>query len=227
MKKLFGVILGLLLVLTGGVCLLNMAGVMSFSISLDGWWTLFIIVPAISGLAGGKDRLWHFCVLLVGVYLFLAAQGIIEYVIGWKLTVPLIIVLIGVKIIVKAVSSDEEKKPEEQQTVGKSECLAVCSERWEQYAEQEVKNIKLGAIFGGIKCDLTDADFCEESEMNVFCLFGGAEIIVPDEVEVKCNGFCLFGGLNDKRQIKADVPKTARLTVNSFCLFGGADIKTK
>ena len=56
-------------------------------------------------------------------------------------------------------------------------------------------------------------------------MFGGAEIIVPNNVNVKINTFCLFGGISDKRIVKPDSENNVTLTVNGCCIFGGADIK--
>ena len=66
--------------------------------------------------------------------------------------------------------------------------------------------------------------FSDGGEINLFCLFGGAELIVPENVEIKINAFCLFGGISDKRNNPGGA-KSASVTVNGFCIFGGADIK--
>lgn len=105
MKKLTGIIIGAILVACGAVYILNVFGIVDISISLDGWWALFIIVPSISGLVLGKDRLWNLFCLLLGIYLFLAARDVIAYAVGFKLAVPIIIVMLGVKLIMKSVSS--------------------------------------------------------------------------------------------------------------------------
>ena len=56
-------------------------------------------------------------------------------------------------------------------------------------------------------------------------MFGGAEIIVPENVNIKVNTFSLFGGVSDKRVLKNSDENTVPLLVNGFCMFGGADIK--
>ena len=82
-------------------------------------------------------------------------------------------------------------------------------------------------VFGGGDLDLRDAILPGDSvTINVVCVFGGADIIVPEDVNVETNGFALFGGFDSK------VPEGRRydaptIHVNGFCLFGGVDVKTK
>ena len=55
-------------------------------------------------------------------------------------------------------------------------------------------------------------------------MFGGVDIVVPENVEIKTNTFCLFGGVSDERKVKPIANPDAVLTINGFCMFGGADI---
>ena len=109
MKKAIGVIMGVLLIAAGVVFALENLGIAKIDISFDGWWTVFIIVPSISGLFSGKDKTGNIIALAIGIYLLLAARGIIEYAILWKLFVPAVIVFIGVKIILKNLTGDDRE----------------------------------------------------------------------------------------------------------------------
>ncbi len=221
MKKITGIIFGVLLVLAGVYYGLNSFGIVEYNISFDGWWTFFIIVPCLGGLFSSRDKVGNLIGLLVGIYLLLAARDVISYGAIWKLAVPTVIVLIGIKLIVKSVK-------EESRTHGEKDGVEVTASfnaKAEDYSGKEVKTAKVAAVFGGTKCNLTDAEFDSKSEMGLFCMFGGAEIIVPEDVEIKVNAFCLFGGISDKRKVEKSVVKTATLTINGFCMFGGADIR--
>ena len=48
------IILGLILIILGVIIGLNTFGITSIDIFFDGWWTLFIIIPAILGLSKEK-----------------------------------------------------------------------------------------------------------------------------------------------------------------------------
>lgn len=221
MKKLTGVLVGLVLVACGILYLLGAFGIADIHFSLDGWWTLFIIIPCLSGLLTGKDKFGSAIGLLVGVLLLLAAQDFFEYSMVWKVLAPVIVVMIGVKIIAKSLYTPNEHKAETEQT----KHVAVCSEQVFDDEDEELTAAQVGAVFGGAKYNLTDANIKDGSQINLMCVFGGAEIIVPENVNIKCNTFCLFGGINDKRTIKPTAQENITLNINGFCIFGGADIK--
>lgn len=223
MKKIFGIILGALLILGGIVFALDALGIAQVNISFDGWWTVFIIIPSLYGLITSKDKISNLIILAIGIYLLLTAQGIIEHGMFWKLFVPVIIVLIGIKIIIKAFKGDESVHTYVKDDV--VECASAFDTKTSDFTGENVKIAKIGAVFGGTKCNLSDACFDKKSQIDLFCMFGGSDIIVPDYVDIKINAFCLFGGISDKRIIKEDTEKTAELVINGFCFFGGADIK--
>lgn len=222
MKKLSGVVIGALLIACGTVYALSVFGFVDVNVSLDGWWAFFIIIPCLNGVITSKDKLGNLAGLAVGVLLLLAAQGLFGYAVVWKAVVPLIIIMLGIKIILKSVSgSNNNAKP-----FGETqECMAAFTSKNVDYKDKELKAAKIGAVFGGAKCNLSDAKITDGSQIDVFCLFGGADIIVPENVSVKINAFCLFGGISDKRVLKEVSDGNTVLNINGFCMFGGADIK--
>ena len=99
MKKLSGIVIGALLVAVGVIYILGAFGIADINISLDGWWTLFIIVPCLNGVITSKDKTGNLIGLAVGVMLLLAAQDVFEYDMILKLIVPVIIIALGIKMI--------------------------------------------------------------------------------------------------------------------------------
>ena len=222
MKNLTRIIIGAILIACGVIYILGAFDVIDMNISFDGWWALFIIVPSVSGLITSRDKIWNAFCLLLGIYLLLAAQGVIEYAIGFKLSVPIIIILLGIKLIVKSVSPQKKSDNVEK---GQKKNMAAFSLQTIDFTDEEITVAKIGAVFGGAKCNLTDAKIKDGSQLDLFCAFGGVDIIVPENVNVKVNTFCLFGGISDKRVIKPVDKDGVTLKINGFCIFGGADIK--
>ena len=86
------------------------------------------------------------------------------------------------------------------------------------------KGAELTAVFGGIKLDLRNAVFESDTVINACCIFGGADILLPDNVNIKVNSNSLFGGIdNKKHQNSNDNQYTVYL--NGTCIFGGIDVK--
>lgn len=83
------------------------------------------------------------------------------------------------------------------------------------------------AVFGGLRFDLTDAEFeAKEVEITVNAIFGGAEIIVPKGVEVRCHGVGIFGGFDVHGSSDVD-PSAPVIVVRGLALFGGVGGKTR
>lgn len=222
MKNLMRIIIGLLLIACGVIYALGAFGIANVNVSLDGWWTLFIIVPCLNGLFTSKDKFGNFIGLAVGVLLLLAARDVFEYGMIWKIIVPIIIIMLGVKLIVKSIFPQEKN---ENVKKGQKECMAVFGSQTFDYDDEEITVAKIGAVFGGAKCNLIDAKIKNGSKLNLLCAFGGVDILVPENVNVKINTFCLFGGISDKRVIKPTDKSDVTLEINGFCIFAGADIK--
>ena len=104
MKKLTSIVIGAILIACGVVYILGAFGVADINISLDGWWTLFIIVPCFSGLFANKEKFGNLLGLTCGILLLLAAQDVFDYEMVWKTIVPIIIIMLGIKLIVKSTS---------------------------------------------------------------------------------------------------------------------------
>lgn len=223
MKKFTGIVLGALLIAVGVIYILGAFGIADINISLDGWWTLFIIVPCLKGLVTDKDKTGSLIGIAVGVMLLLAAQDVFEYDMIWKLIVPVIIIVVGIRMIEKAVGR-KDKKADTCEKEAK-EHISVFGAKTIDYGGEEITVAKIAAVFGGAKCNLTDAEIKDGSQVDLLCAFGGADIIVPENVNIKVNTFCLFGGISDKRVIKNINENAVTLNINGFCIFGGADIK--
>ncbi|MGW4796399.1 DUF1707 SHOCT-like domain-containing protein [Nonomuraea sp. NPDC004297] len=78
------------------------------------------------------------------------------------------------------------------------------------------------ALFGGLRFDLTAAEFeAREVEITINAIFGWAEIIVPEGVEVRCQGIGVFGGFDVHGSPDVD-PSAPVVVVKGWALFGGA-----
>ena len=89
------------------------------------------------------------------------------------------------------------------------------------------KEIRSITIFGGSNIDFSEADFCYPVvTMKVFCLFGGDDIYIPEEINVVSKVFCIFGGVDNIAPsiVNRQAPT---LVVEGLVIFGGIDIKVK
>ena len=99
MKKAKKIVWGILLVVLGVIWGLNALEVTDIDIFFDGWWTLLIIVPSIINLFTKPDKVGSLINIAAGVVLLLACQDILKFDLLWKLALPILLVVIGIKII--------------------------------------------------------------------------------------------------------------------------------
>jgi len=80
-------------------------------------------------------------------------------------------------------------------------------------------------LFGGSDLDLRQAEIDSDVvTIWVFAVFGGADVYVPEGVEVDAGGFALFGGVDEHGPDTPPRPGSPLVRVRSFALFGGADV---
>lgn len=224
MKRTVNFIIGLLFIAFGVVYVLNHFGIIDNTVSLKGWWALFIILPCINGLITDKDKTASLIGIVLGVLLLLAAREVFDYSVVWKVLVPVVAVIVGAKIIIRAVTPDKRTKSDDDSTRGGTSCFGG---QTIDFAYEDFSSTKLSAIFGGIKCDLTNAKLRDECHVEVLCMFGGADIIVPDGVNVKIDTFSLFGGVSDKRSVQTKDADNPTIYIEGVCLFGGIEVKSE
>ena len=88
-----------------------------------------------------------------------------------------------------------------------------------------VGSINAVAIMGGDEIDLRDAEIeGGELTLNVFALMGGANIYVPDSVDLDVGGFSLMGGHDEVGRELSPRPGAPLIRIRVYNLMSGATI---
>ena len=101
MKNRKDILWGLLLIVVGIIWGINSLGIVKIDIFFDGWWTLFIIVPSLIDLFTDEDKTGSIIGIIIGVFLLLACQDIIDFSMILKLLFPIVLVIIGLSLLIK------------------------------------------------------------------------------------------------------------------------------
>lgn len=226
MKKTSNILWGILLLTAGILLALNALGITNVDLFFDGWWTLFIIVPSAIGLITDREKTGNLIVLLIGVFLLLCCQGVLNFALLWKLLVPGIIIIIGLKMLLNGIfgnrASEMIRDMKANGTAPKAAC-ATFAEQNVDFSGQSFEGAELTAVFGSVNCDLRHAVIEKDCAIQVSATFGGITILVPDYVNVKVNSNSLFGGFSNKTPVNRDAAVT--IYVSGTCMFGGVEIK--
>lgn len=205
MKKIENTVIGLILIIIGVIIGLNAFHITNIDLFFDGWWTLFIIVPCFFGLFKDQDKTGNIIGLIVGIYLLLYCQGLINFQFAWKLVVPVIFVLIGLKMIFK--DTFNKKKPHQN-----------------IYDNQLYTGGNYDVTFNGLILDLSKAYLNEKTNITISTLFGGVDLYLLDDVNIQIQSSNFLGGVDlHKRENK--IENTKVIYLNARCIFGGINIK--
>ncbi len=232
MKKANKILWGVVLLIAGVLFALNALGVTNIDVFFDGWWTLFLIIPCAIGLVTDRDKTGNAIGLCIGVLLLLGCQKIVPFDLIWKLIVPVVIILIGLKMILGGLfgekkSAEVKRKMKERGKLPKNYC-AIFSGQDVKFDGEVFEGAEVNAVFGGVELDLTNAIFEQDCVIDASAIFGGVDIILPDHVRIKTNATSLFGGMSNKKEkMAATNTADASVTVyiNGTCMFGGVDIQ--
>ena len=99
-RDLATILVGALFLIAGVAIGGSMLGYFDLKLDLAGWWTMFIIVPALISIVNGGVNLGNLIMLAVGAMLLLDQRGILPRGVGWKLILPVILLVVGVQLLV-------------------------------------------------------------------------------------------------------------------------------
>ncbi|HUH05035.1 MAG TPA: DUF1707 domain-containing protein [Kofleriaceae bacterium] len=91
------------------------------------------------------------------------------------------------------------------------------------------KRSRLVAIMGGAELDFREALLPPGvTEVRIYALMGGAEVIVPPNLAVECDGWGIMGGFEvmDRAPVVPD-PNQPLLRITGFAMMGGFSIETR
>lgn len=193
---------------------------------------------------------WQMLLITVGTYLILGRKkvepGIVLITIGsifllrdfyyfrlrdiWPYLGPSIFIIIGGLLIFRRSRNKEslEMSDEKKNDIDYVDDFAVLGGREIQVDSQSFRGGKVSALFGGSTIDMRGASLAEGNNLlDVFAMFGGTSIIVPQDWTVKVEVFSILGGFSDNRdQTVKVVPHPNKvLTIKGFVMFGGGDVK--
>lgn len=87
--------------------------------------------------------------------------------------------------------------------------------------------IRAFACMGGIELDLREATLTSPvTEIYVFALMGGVDIVVPSDVRLESDGFAIMGGFEDQLQGTAsNAPDVPVIRVRGLAIMGGVEAR--
>lgn len=83
------------------------------------------------------------------------------------------------------------------------------------------------ALLGGVQLDFRDAELAPgTTDVSLWVMWGGVEIVVPPDLDVEVDGAAIMGGVNELSQHPAGAT-ARRLRVRARVLMGGVEVKVQ
>lgn len=228
MKKDFASIIIGVLFLAAGVAIGGvMLGFFHFSFCLAGWWTIFIIAPALYSIALSGANLGNAVILATGVILLLNAQNVLPVSISWRIIFPVVLLFIGFQLLFSRgpiQSSKCSKKDTTDHQPKNNNSTALFSGQDIHYGADEFTGASYSATFGGISANLSNATLTQDVVITVSAIFGGIDIILPENVKVSSHVVPILGSF-DCTYRSSQNPDAHTVRINGSATFGGVTVK--
>ncbi len=191
------------------------------------FWPVILIAVGLMKLTGSNFQDKSSASVLIGIGLFFLLRNL--GILDWgdiRQFWPLILILIGVSIIFKHKNRSESVGSKHSEN--RVDMVAIFGGNSKTITSDHFEGGNITALFGGAKLDFGQAKLAEgENVLDVFAMFGGAEIRIPEDWIVQIKGVPIFGGFEDgRRSIPAEEKtKDRTLIIKGFVMFGGLELK--
>ena len=213
------IITGIFIIAIGAGFLLDNLNVIEFNQLASNWWPLIVILLGIHiFVSDTKNYLWALLVSGFGVVWLLRELDIVD-INPWQFFWPLVIIVVGASIILRRGPHSNASKAE------RDDLTAILGATDQKNTSGDFKGSKITSIMGGAKLDLRKATIKKEATVELFCLWGGVELVIPRNVVVRNQSSAILGGTEDKSEHEGDAKSAPILYVTGDVIMGGVEIK--
>lgn len=217
-KKLVGIIL----ILLGIGFLLQQFTAFDFGDILYTYWpSILIIIGVVKLTQRQSSTLGSIILILIGVLFQANRLGLINYDFG-DIFWPAILILAGLSFIFSRKPNYSSNFLDEESSINN---FVIFSGIKTVNHSQSFKGGTATALFGGIDIDLRGANISDgEVYLELTAMFGGIDLLVPQNWKVEVTGIPILGGWDNKTILNTD-PNAPVLKVKCFVAFGGIEVK--
>ncbi len=221
-------VLGVLVIAVGVLFTLDNLGLVHAEDYLR-YWPAALIVIGLMKLAqtgdAGSGTFGGFVFVIAGLWLLLEETAVIR-VSFWDMW-PLVLVLLGTYMVWQGATGRRARRVvtpgatgDPQDTVN---AIAILGGVAYRNTSRRFRGGNLTAIMGGCEMDFRQAGIDGDAILDVFAMWGGIEVRVPEDWVVVSHVLPLLGGSVNKTRATGATPH--RLTVRGFAVMGGIEIK--
>lgn len=217
-------VVGLLILVIGVLFTLDNLGVIEAEAYLRYWPAGLIAIGLMKLWSGGRGASFPgFLFLFAGGWLLLQAMEIVTVSL-WALW-PVLLILAGGSMVWRGINGRSwERGAIDSDSHSTVSAVAVLGGVNRGNSSRTFRGGDLTAVMGGCQIDLRNSAIEGEAVIDVFAMWGGIEIKVPENWTVSGRVTPILGGYEDKTHPPRDAT-TQRLTVRGMVIMGGVEIK--
>lgn len=200
-----------------------------------GWWTLFIIIPGISGIIADGPKFWNILLSIIGISLLVHEQAWLKSSMSDSIFWSGIIIIFALWLIIGAfrprgnhiknhINKHISGRFSNQDSNDYPEYAAVFSSYETKNTSKTFRGGKASAVFGGLVIDLSDIELFSDANLEVNAVFGGVELILPKDLPVKITATPVFGGVENSATNTSKAEGKYTLYIKASAVFGGIQI---
>ena len=211
------IVVGLLFLAAGILIGGSMLGYFDFTINFDGWWTLFLIVPALLTMIQGGVNAGNIILLGIGGIFLLDAQDVLPANFTWKLIFPVVLLAVGFQLLFGGqCRSRKTDAHHDQRRDGQNGPDGASFSGGTNDGAYSEKQGKTGG--GGM---YTERSRSGNSYKTASVFLGGQDVLYGNEDFSGGSYTAIFGGLTVNMR---NVILSGDVVINVTAIFGGIDI---
>jgi predicted membrane protein len=221
-------IIGFMLVALGVLWTLDNLGLTDAG-RIISWWPALVLAVGVMKLTGfGMERqagLGTF-LTIVGTLLLLGKLDFVH--IGFGILWPLLIIFMGTQVVWRALRGRDGFTGGTTDSSDYVRSFSIMSGIARHNQSQAFRGGELTAVMGGIQLDLTGALPADgRAVLDVFAMWGGIEIRVPEDWRVEIEATPIMGGIESTALVPPGVEPVGTLVVRGFAMMGGVEVKNR
>ncbi len=223
--------LAIALIAIGALFLLDNLYIVDIGNFWDYWPVLFIAVGLMKLTRSEyRDKTSAFMLIGFGVVFLLINFDVLEWRTIWQFW-PVILIMIGLSIIFgryRRQTGADTKESGSPASDDRIDAMAIFGGNERVVTSENFQGGNTTAIFGGTKLHFGRAKLSQgDNVLDVLAMFGGVEILVPDDWNIVIKLLPIFGGSEDSRRhlTQKETAKNKTLVIKGLVIFGGLHIK--
>src|SRR5262245_2468714 len=217
-------VMGLLIIVIGVLFTLENLGFIEAQNYLRYWPVALIAVGFMKLWAGGRGAVFPgLLFFFIGLWLLLQSMEIVTVSL-WSLW-PVLLIVAGGSMVWRGINGPAcERGVMDSDSHSTVSAVAVLGGVNRGNNSKTFRGGDLTAVMGGCQIDLRNAAIEGDAVIDVFAMWGGIEIKVPENWSVSGRVTPILGGYEDKSRPPRDAT-TQRLVVRGMVIMGGVEIK--